>query len=103
MTALSQIAEIKLMLKQNESEKGVLQLQLASLLDADEPVAITPLPLSKISLVAVESLDVSANPELQLREEQVQIAELAQETRRARVLPDITVGYFNQSFNGPGA
>ena len=101
ISAMSQIAEIKLMMQQNETDKNTHQLQLSSLLHTEVKVAIVRARYEKIKLT-LDATDVQNNPMIELREEQVDMAKLRHEAKRAQALPDITFGYFNQSFNGPG-
>ncbi|MFT6867065.1 MAG: cobalt-zinc-cadmium resistance protein CzcA [Cyclobacteriaceae bacterium] len=101
-TAESQVAEIKLLLTQNESEIEIYQTMLKTLLNVASVVdiAVDSMQARKLNL-SLESADVSNNPTLAWFRQQIDVVEKEKSVERSRLMPDLTLGYFNQSLNGP--
>jgi cobalt-zinc-cadmium resistance protein CzcA len=101
-TAESQVAEIKVMLQQSLSDIEIYQTQLQTLLNLDNPVDITVGKLeARESSALLDPQGISNNPTLAWFRQQMEVAEREKSVERSRLLPDLTVGYFNQSLNGP--
>jgi cobalt-zinc-cadmium resistance protein CzcA len=74
---------------------------LQTLLNSGEPVAIAADSLTKRDLpVFTDSLALAGNPSLAYLRQQIEIAREAKSLEKAQLLPDIRVGYFNQSLIG---
>lgn len=101
--AEAQVAEVTLMLRQQAADQQILIAQLRAILNPDEGTEITPDPqLSQQNRYPRSNPDVSSNPTLAYARSQVQVADQQEQVARAQRWPDLQVGYFNQSLNGPG-
>jgi cobalt-zinc-cadmium resistance protein CzcA len=103
-TAESALYEVKTLLVQNEADIRIYQTQLQTLLNTAEPVAIADTTLTKRpyhldTAQAPESLS-AINPTMALAQQRVEVGQRNQELERSRLLPEFTVGYFNQSLIG---
>ncbi|WP_221406495.1 TolC family protein [Reichenbachiella sp. 5M10] len=102
-TAESQVAQIELSIAQNEADISILQTELMTLLHVDEPVQMKPGPMVKRKgILETDSLDISQNPTLEWFRQMMHIADKEKSIEKAQLMPDITLGYFNQSLNGTG-
>ena len=101
-TAESQVAEINVMLAQNQSDIEIYQTMLKTLLNVESvaDIAVDSLEARELNLL-LDSADVSNNPTLTWFRQQIAVAEREKLVERSRLMPDLTVGYFNQSLNGP--
>ncbi|KAA9346133.1 CusA/CzcA family heavy metal efflux RND transporter [Adhaeribacter soli] len=81
-----------------QAELQLARLQLQLLLQAPEsvePVATSP----KMSFpVQTDSLLLKEHPALQITQQQLKTADAALKLERSKLLPSLSVGYFNQSF-----
>ena len=68
----------------------------------DINVGFLEVKTSIFSNESVDSLGVSKNPLITFYEAKVEIADKERSVESAKLLPDITLGYFNQSFIGNG-
>ncbi|MFB6457982.1 TolC family protein [Chitinophaga sp. Hz27] len=96
--------EVVNLLRQNQADITINQSRLRALLALPETEAL-PLPAeSSISAVHLQPLNdtsvVSAHPYLQYLRQEVTTAQKQRQVYNAAILPDITVGYFNQSLIG---
>lgn len=99
-TAETQLQEIKNMVRQNAADIFMSQKKLQTLLHSDSLVdALTTLRKRQLELDAEESTLVS-NPQLQYSQQQVKIFEQESRVERRRLMPDLMVGYFNQTLIG---
>ncbi|UXP31590.1 CusA/CzcA family heavy metal efflux RND transporter [Reichenbachiella agarivorans] len=102
-TAESQIAEIQVMIDQNQSDVAILKTRLKTLLNVSAPVVIQVGDLeARTHALPPESADISNNPTLAWFRQQMEVAESEKSVEKAQMMPDITLGYFNQSLNGRG-
>lgn len=100
-TAETQWMETRNLLQVNERDAAIEQTQLQTLLH-------TELELSPSEALAPRAFDpgvlnasgLSANPQLNYWKYQVNAATAAKRMERNKFLPDITVGYYNQSLTG---
>lgn len=101
-TAESQVAEIKVMLAQSQSDIEIYQTMLKTLLNTESAVDIVVGDLETKKLkITLDTADVSNNPTLAWFRQQIEVVENEKSVERSRLMPDLTVGYFNQSLNGP--
>ncbi|MEP0985679.1 CusA/CzcA family heavy metal efflux RND transporter [Ekhidna sp.] len=101
-TAESQVAEIKVMLEQNKSDIEIYQTSLKTLLNTDlliDPAGDSLIQREVESLIA--EADVDDNPTLAWFRQQIAVAEKEKSLEKSKLMPDLMVGYFNQSLNGP--
>ena len=103
-TARTQVADIRLRLEETRTNITTFRYKLQELLNAQEEVDIEVDSLKAYSgnAVILETGDSLINPTIQQYKNDIEIARLEKSVEKARLLPDISIGYFNQSFNGPG-
>jgi len=101
ITARSQSLEISNQLFQITSDMAVLSRQLGVILNSDVPVIPDEKGLSRRSIrIVPDSLAIENNPWLAQVRQQVAVAQKETMVARSQWLPDISVGYFNQSIVG---
>lgn len=105
-TANAELADIQIALKDNASIIKAYQLQLQNLINADSLVDINVGRLevkpSMFSEVSIDTSVISKNPLVSFYKSRVEVADKERSVESAKMLPDITLGYFNQSFIGNG-
>ncbi len=102
-TADSKVAEIKVMQQQNQSDIEIYKAQLQKLLNTTAPVDVITGRLSKKTIQNLfEKDNLENNPQLKWFQQQINLVEREKAVEKAKLLPDITLGYFNQSFIGTG-
>lgn len=100
-TAETQLMEVKNLLAQNQSNTLIYQSQLQSLMNSKVPVQIENKTIGKRELtIPNDSIAYSQNPYLLYLKQQIEISQKQKKVETAKVLPDFTVGYFNQSLIG---
>lgn len=95
-TAETQLQEIKNQLRKNETDAAILQSKLKTLLKSET----TFLPAEELSKLPFSNEAISNNPQLSYMNQQVAVANQNRRVEKSGLLPDITVGYFNQSLIG---
>jgi len=99
-TAESQLMEVKNQAALNLADLEIAKTHLQALLKFETPVSAAGV-LQKRGLPQVfDSISVAANPQLNYLQHQSVISRQAKITERSRMLPDLTIGYFNQSLIG---
>ena len=100
-TAETQLMEVKNLLTQNQSNILIHQSQLQALMNSKVPVQVEQKAISKMELsVLTDSLAYSQNPYLLFLKQQIEISAKQKKVETSKVLPDFTIGYFNQSLIG---
>lgn len=100
-TAATKVAEVKNLLLQNESDIRSFEARLQMLLNSPDRVTTPALTLEPLTLeIAFDSAALATNPELRQLQQRIQMSEAATAVEKAKLLPDVTVGYFNQSLRG---
>lgn len=100
-TAETQHNEVKNMLAQTQADLLIYERLLGTLTGSDQLVTITTQTLEIRALsFALDSISMSVNPQLLYLQQQMDISTHERKVANARVLPDITVGYFNQTLIG---
>ncbi|MCB9361760.1 MAG: CusA/CzcA family heavy metal efflux RND transporter, partial [Flavobacteriales bacterium] len=101
-TAQTQAMELKNKLRLLNSDVAILKSQLSILLNTNEQITISNLEAVKRNVTF--SLDTgsaySNNPALAYLQQEVVIQEERKSLENAKLLPDFTIGYFNQSMIG---
>lgn len=93
--------EVRNLLRQNEADINICMARLQALLGITTPVTITETSIPAASLMVLnDSTAVAGNPQLQYFKQQITLAEKQKQVMKAAILPDITLGYFNQSLTG---
>ena len=100
-TAETQLMEVRNLLAQNQSNIQIYQSQLRTLMNSKVPVQLAGSGLSKMELsLQTDSASLSFNPLLAYLKQQIEIVAKQKKVETAKVLPDFTIGYFNQSLIG---
>lgn len=100
-TASSKVSEIKNLLLRNEADMQSHQARLQMLLNTTEDLTTEVSPFEPLSqLIVFDSAALAVNPQLQLLQQRIKLSEASIAAEKARLLPDITLGYFNQSLTG---
>ncbi|WP_066833056.1 CusA/CzcA family heavy metal efflux RND transporter [Rufibacter ruber] len=98
-TATTQRLELTDRLRQNQSALAVAQAQLNALVQAPQPLQITPQPL-QLDSTSFGVAETQNHPLLQVHQQQIAVADRERQVEKSRLAPDITLGYFNQSLIG---
>lgn len=100
-TAETQLMEVKNLLAQNQSNVLIYQSQLQALMNSKIPVQIEQKPIAKLELtLPSDSTAYAQNPFLLYMKQQIEISNKQKKVETAKVLPEFTLGYFNQSLIG---
>lgn len=100
LTAETKSLEIGHLLLQGESDIKIQQSRLGALLKTNELIVAHGV-LKKMDWKEIESVtEISNNPYLKWSMQQIQIGDLQTKVERNLMMPDVTVGYFNQSLIG---
>ncbi len=101
ISAESQSIEIKNQIRQVQSDIEIYLKRLQTILNTEEQFTIADTALVKLNLsVATDSMAILSNPSLALSRHQVEIAKIETKVEKAKLLPDLTIGYMNQSIIG---
>lgn len=101
-TTETQVMEIKNQLLENEEDINSYEIQLQTLMNTNEDFEIEKTDIEKNYLSA--GLDTSAtldHPLLKYYREQIEVNKKTVSLETAKIMPDFTIGYFNQSIYGP--
>ena len=98
ITAQSRLMEIKTMIDQVNTDILIYRQKLQLLLNEKSLVNISDINLKKINFSMIpDSFAVSSNPMLNLIKQQVIINRNETQIEKLNLMPDFSVGYFNQS------
>ena len=100
-SAETQQAAVVIQLKQLQQQIKINLLELQLLLNSETPVV--PLVTAAKLQPSFQEARFANNPELQLLQQQSKIATAQAGLEKAKLMPDLTIGYFNNSFKGTGA
>jgi cobalt-zinc-cadmium resistance protein CzcA len=96
-TAEIQREQAKMQLTLLENDLNISQLQLQLLLQSDSPYQpISDKPTMNINLQVSEEM-IKQHPELQYLDQQIKVNEAEAQLEKSKLLPDLLVGYTNQS------
>ncbi|GAB4344481.1 MAG: CusA/CzcA family heavy metal efflux RND transporter [Flammeovirgaceae bacterium] len=100
--AENQSLEIKMLINQNQSNIEISQRQLQLLLNTDENIVVAENNLQKLdlSLNLKDSSQLAQNPKLLWLNQQITQTQKETSLMKSSLLPDIMIGYFNQSLIG---
>lgn len=103
-TAGSRVAEIEVQQEANKVAIKRYQRELQQLLNLTELVEVAEVDMKFLIPVGISanSEDSLSNPTITFFEQQIEVSNLEKKVESAKLLPDLSIGYFNQSFNGPG-
>ncbi|WP_299823722.1 CusA/CzcA family heavy metal efflux RND transporter [uncultured Pontibacter sp.] len=99
-TAETQRLEIADRLRQNDAAIAAEQARLNALVQAPQPLSIMPERLQPATAATQQLLDSLNHPYLKVYQQQVNVAEREKQLEKNKLAPDLTFGYFNQSFAG---
>ena len=100
-TAQVKKGEISLLLQQNKTIQQATYRNLRTLMQTEEAFTITKSPVYEPLLLSEPSdVQLSQHPLVQLSYQEANIAEHNKRLERAQALPDLTLGYTNQSLIG---
>lgn len=100
-TAESTVAEVKNLLLQNEADIRSFEARLQMLLNSADRITAKVIALEPLTLeVKFDSTSLATNPELKQLQQRIQMSQASTAVEKAKLMPDITVGYFNQSLTG---
>ena len=101
ITARSQSLEVKNKLNQIKIDIGIVSRRFTTLLNTREVLIPADTILKKAGdMPLADSAAVKRNPELGLMIQQVEISRIGKALERSKVMPDLSIGYFNQSIRG---
>ena len=100
-TAQSQLYELRNLKTQNDSDILIYQSQLQTLMNTQEKVTSIGTSLTRRLLeIPIDTEAVATNPGYLYLQQQVKVAQAAKNVEQAKLMPDLIVGYFNQSLTG---
>ncbi|MEM4326300.1 MAG: TolC family protein, partial [Candidatus Pacearchaeota archaeon] len=101
ITAESQLYEIRSNILTNEVDLQIYENQLSTLLNSQNKVTSIDSVLNKKNLILTQdSVQLMNNPTLLYFKQQVITARALQLLEKSKLLPELSVGYFNQSLYG---
>jgi heavy metal efflux system protein len=99
-TAETQLMEAKNLVRQNEADLFMSQRKLQTLLKSDVLIDASDELTRRIMNEPLSEILSESNPQLQLARQQVKITEQETRVERNRLMPDFSIGYFNQTLIG---
>lgn len=99
-TAETQLMEVRNQSRINQADIQIAESRLQALLRNEVPVVAGDILKKRDLPQALDTLSLGGNPHLNYLRQQVTISQRAKRVERNRLLPDISVGYFNQSLIG---
>lgn len=102
-TAETQRGNIKLQLIQLQQEKEVMKSQFQLLLNSETDYAPKVDNLKLVLDKTTDSTLVAQHPNLKVLEEQKKVSLAATKVEKSKLLPTVTLGYYNTSMTGTGA
>ncbi|TXK36939.1 CusA/CzcA family heavy metal efflux RND transporter, partial [Pontibacter qinzhouensis] len=100
VTAETQLAEVGNNAFQARADRAAFQARLQALLVTDSLVATADTTLNRLPLPIHAEQLVEQNPGLRLARQQVAVREAETELERAKLLPDLRLGYTNRAIAG---
>ena len=100
MSAESRLQEVRNILFQNKSDIQIYFTHLRTLVNCPTPFSIPKNDYKKMELALNGDSAYANNPVVKYFEQQIEIAEAAKKVEMNKMLPDITLGYFNQTLIG---
>ena len=101
VTAETQLKETQNLLAQNQSDIEIYNSELQTLLGLKKGIEISDKHLKESRLLLLADTNaLNENPNLEYLRQQVNVTAKQQRVELAKALPDITLGYFNQSLTG---
>jgi len=102
-TAETQKANITIQLRQVKQALEMSGLELQLLLNTTQKLEPTTTTYKLPDILTTDSLAIANHPLLKMFQQQNKIAQAQTAVEKAKLLPDLSLGYFNNSFRGTGA
>ncbi|MFH0867613.1 MAG: CusA/CzcA family heavy metal efflux RND transporter [Bacteroidota bacterium] len=100
VTAQTRSMYVKTLISRAKSDILIYQQKLQALLNDKELVNIADTSLKKIDFVFVaDSSVISGSPSLAIMKQQIEISKRETQVEKSNLMPEFSVGYFNQSNN----
>ncbi|WP_242929276.1 CusA/CzcA family heavy metal efflux RND transporter [Pontibacter vulgaris] len=99
-TAQTQRGQVSLQLKQLQNDIIELQQQFQLILNTDTLYTPAALPLKMELAILNDSATIADHPYLKLLQQQQEISQAGTKAEQSRLLPDLQLGYNNQSIKG---
>lgn len=99
-TAETQARNIKASLMQNQADIRIYQTRLQTLLNESTAVDVSSDTITALELPDYDTSAFSNNPLLNFYRQQVTVAEKQKSLSKNHALPDLMIGYFNQTLIG---
>ncbi|MER2996702.1 CusA/CzcA family heavy metal efflux RND transporter [Pontibacter populi] len=99
-TAQTQRGQVSLQLRQLQQEITDLQQQFQFVLNTDTVYVPAERPLKIELAIQNDSATIAAHPYLKLLQQQQQVSRASTKAEQAHLLPDLQIGYNNQSIKG---
>ena len=99
-TAETQLMEVRNQSRINQADIQIAESRLQALLRNETPVIASDILKKRELPEALDTVSLAANPQLNYLRQQAAISQRARQVERNRLLPDFSVGYFNQSLIG---
>ena len=99
ITAETNLMELKNKIEMLQYDEEIYQTQLKYLMQEDTMLLIIPDKLTEISF-SLELQNLEQNPQLKYLEEQIKVQENLIKVEKTKGLPDLTLGYTNQTLIG---
>ncbi len=97
-TAETQLLEVKNLARQNEADIQISQTRIQTILKSENPIIASDVLARQIP--PAETASFQNNPQLDYLKQQVIISGQFKRLERKKIMPDIILGYFNQSLTG---
>ena len=102
-TAESQRGNISIQLKQLQQDLEITRLQFLLLLNTTTPFIPTE-SSNKLELaISLDSSVIIQHPFLKIMEQQKKISHINRKLEKSKLLPDLSIGYYNMTMKGSGA
>ncbi|MBB6613038.1 CusA/CzcA family heavy metal efflux RND transporter [Pontibacter sp. Tf4] len=103
VTAEAQLSEVRNNAFQAETDVAVFQERLQALLVTDTLVATADTVLNRLPMPTITEAQLEQNPRLRLAQQQVAVRQAETKLERAKLLPDLQLGYTNRTIGGSHA
>jgi cobalt-zinc-cadmium resistance protein CzcA len=101
ITARSQSLEVKNKMLQNSTDIGISERNFRTLLNSDKNLLPSDTILKRAGMQpATDNSKIVQNPSLGYTQQQVEVSKREKYLEQSRMMPDLSIGYFNQSIRG---
>jgi heavy metal efflux system protein len=101
ITARSQSFEVKNQMLQNSTDIGIYERNFRTLLNSEKNFIPSDTVLKRAGTLPEDvSIGSVQNPSLGFIQQQVEVTKMEKDLERSRMMPDLKIGYFDQSIRG---